>query len=228
MRSGRLAVRAGIALAVGAVLAAAPARAAIDDLQAWPGIAISGRIADGLLGTEEITARVTDDVGRLGQLEIRTQLGHPVSKSVTLWVGHVRLITYARAGRDQIEDQAVEQVSWVIGDVFGGTLASRTRLEQRFQRGVGEIAWRAREQLRWVRPLRKDGPRAVLWIEPFVSLNRTRGVPDGLDQLRSFAGVSVPVGKGVDLEAGYLNQYLNRRPRDQSNHVLSTTLNLRF
>ncbi|UVO54238.1 DUF2490 domain-containing protein [Sphingomonas sp. SUN039] len=202
--------------------------AATEDIQGWSTASLTGKIADGVLGSAEVVERFTNDASRLGQLEVRTQIGHPVSKNVTLWLGYVHVVTYARTGRDGIEDQAVQQISWNMGKLLGGSLSSRTRLEQRFQRGVTDVAVRFREQVKLVIPLKKKGLSTVLWVEPFVSLNRTSAARPGIDQVRSFAGLGFKLSKHADLEAGYLNQYLDRANGDFSNHALSVSLGYKF
>lgn len=214
--------------AAAAVLTAAPASAATQDTQVWTVLGVSGQLAPGILGAFEATERFTDDVSRLNQVELRAQVGTPLSKSVTVFLGYVHLTTYNPTGSNGIEHQAVEQINWKIGKIGRATLSARARLEQRFQRGVDSVAWRTREQVRLVVRIKPRGPSAVLWVEPFVSLNRTSAVRPGIDQVRSFAGVSVPISKAADVEAGYLNQYLNRPSGDRSNHALSVSLAYRF
>ena len=215
------------AIALAPVLPTA-ANAATEDVQSWTTLSLSGKLTDGLMGSAEVVGRFTNNVGRLGQVEARTQIGHPVSKNVTLWLGYVHVVTYAKTGRDGIEDQAVQQISWNMGKLFGGSLSSRTRLEQRFQRGVTDVAVRFREQVKLSIPLKKKGLSAVVWVEPFVSLNRTSAVRPGIDQVRSFAGLGFKLSKHADIEAGYLNQYLNRANGDFSNHTLSVSLGYKF
>lgn len=202
--------------------------AATTDVQGWGSVTVSGKVTDGILASGEVVNRFADDAQRLGQLELRAHVGHAVSKKVTIWLGYVHLVTYAKTGRDAIEDQSMEQVNWNIGKILGGSLSSRSRLEQRFQRGVSDIAWRIRSQVKLAVPLGQHGVSGVVWIEPFVSLNRTSAVRPGLDQVRSFAGLGMRLSKHADLEAGYLNQYLDRANGDRSNHALSLSLSYRL
>jgi hypothetical protein len=185
-------------------------------------------VADGVLASGELIGRLTDEAGRLGQFEIRAHLGHAFGGNITVWIGYVHVVNYARTGRDAIEEQFMQQLNWNMGKVFGGTLSSRSRLEQRLQRGVADTAWRFREQVRWSAPLAKAGPSAIVWVEPFVSLDSTSAVRPGIDQLRSFVGLSFKLSKHADLEGGYLNQYLNRPNGDFSNHALSLSLAYRL
>lgn len=221
-------MRSIIIAAALATASADRAAAATSDTQIWTIASASGRLAEGVLGSVELTGRYVDDASRLGQLETRLQLGTPVARSVTLWAGYVHVSNFNLGRSATLEDQAVEQLNWTIGKVGRATLSSRTRLEQRFQKGVDGVAWRTREQLRLAVPLGRRAPTALLWVEPFVSLNRTSAVRPGIDQVRTFAGVAIPVAKTADVEIGYLNQYLNRAAGDRSNNTLSVAVALRF
>lgn len=206
------------------MMIAAPTHAATKDHQLWMSLVATGRISKTVLVSADVVSRYADDAGRLGQLVLRGQIGTPLSRTVTAWVGYARAITYAKSGSNAIEERSFEQVNLALGTIGTARLSSRTRLEQRFQHGVGDTAWRLRQQVRLVVPLRPRGPSAIAWVEPMVSLNTTDGVRSGFDQVRGFAGIGVPLDKQFDVEAGYLHQYVNRAAGDRSNHVLSLSL----
>lgn len=217
-------------IGVAVLLATAPAvaQAATDDVQQWSTASVQAKLSDKLIGTAEVVGRFTDDVSRLGQLEIRAVLGTPISKKVTVSVGFVHVITYAKTGRDGIEETPLAQLNWNMGKIFGGALSSRTRLEDRFARGASNMALRARSQVKWSKPLRAHGPSAVLWVEPFYSFNRTSAVRPGIDQFRTFAGLNFKLSKHADIDIGYLNQYLNRATGDRSNHAVAISLGFKY
>lgn len=202
----------------------APAHAATKDHQLWMSLVASGRISKTVLVSADVVSRYADDAGRLGQLVLRSQIGTPLSKTVTAWAGYSHAITYARSGPGAIEDRLFEQVNWALGTIGTARLSSRTRLEQRFQHRADGTAWRLGQQVRLVVPLRPRGPSVIAWVEPMVSLNTTRAVRSGIDQVRGFAGVGVPLDKQFDIEAGYLHQYINRAAGDRNNHILSLSL----
>jgi Protein of unknown function (DUF2490) len=217
-------------IGVAVLLATTPvaAQAATDDFQQWSTASIQGRLSDKLIGTAEIVGRFTEDVSRVGQLEMRAVIGTPVSKKITVSVGFVHVITYAKTGRDTLEETPFAQLNWNMGKVLGGSLSSRTRLEDRFARGASNMALRARSQVKWSKPLSKNGPNAVLWVEPFYSFNRTSAVRPGIDQVRTFAGVNFKLSKHAEIDVGYLNQYLNRATGDRSNHAISVSLGFKY
>jgi hypothetical protein len=67
-----------------------------------------------------------------------------------------------------------------------------------------------------------------LWIEPFIALNETTAQRRTLDQLRSFAGIAIPVTPRVDLEVGYLNQRIYRLNTTIVNHAVPIVLTVRL
>lgn len=223
MIAGRLRWCALLAAAV-----TAPAAAGTSDTALWPTLFVSVRPAKGVIVSGELIDRVTDGVSREGQLETRLQVGHPLTSRITVWAGWVHFATYAKVGRDGIEDHAVEQLNWNAGKIGPISVALRTRLEQRAIRGVDTPSWRLRQQLRLAVPLGEHGAALVLWGEPFVALNRTAAQPGFLERTRSFVGVSVPVARRVELEAGYLNQYLPRPAGDRVDHAFPIALNFRL
>ena len=79
-------------------------------------------------------------------------------------------------------------------------------------------------------PVRRGGKLSgVLFVEGFYAVNSTDwGARAGVDQVRSFVGLSIPFGKQVNLEPGYLNQTVFRRGPDRVNHVASLNLFIRL
>lgn len=155
-------------------------------------------------------------------------MARALSARLTVAVSSGHLVTDNDGRRDGIEDQLVEQLSWTVGTVGPVTLLSRTRLEQRFIVGNDGLAWRLREQLRLVAPIKRSPLSAVLWAEPFIALNRTGATRETFDQLRVFAGVSVRLSRHADVELGYLNQHLHRVSGNVTNDVVPVILNLHF
>ncbi|GAA0338798.1 DUF2490 domain-containing protein [Sphingomonas oligophenolica] len=210
------------------LFATAPASVAAQRVQPWPTIFVSAPVARGWSASGELVNRVSGDPARPSQLEARLQLGRHLSGSVTLWAGYVHVVTYHLGQPAGIENQSVEQLNWAMGSVLGVTISSRTRLEQRFQRGADATNWRLRAQLRLALPVARNGTSLVAWTEPFVALNHTSANRETFDQIRNFIGVSVPVAKHVEVEVGYLNQYLHRPSGDVSIDAVPVTLNVRF
>lgn len=211
-----------------ALFAAGPALAR-EEVQPWPTLSVSAGLGDGWQASGEVVNRIAADNARPSQLEYKLQLGHTLGKGVTLWLGYDHYDTYVADGRNGLEHQIFEQLNWAGGRIGPARLSSRTRLEQRFQRGAGgEVAWRIRQQVRVALPLATHGPSAVVWTEPFIELNRTPLVRRTIDQWRNFVGISLPVTPHADVELGYLNQYLFRPGRNASNDVIPLVVTIRY
>jgi hypothetical protein len=180
-------------------------------IQPWPDVIVSVPATRDVLVSGEVIGRIADDQ-RTSQLETRVQIGHAFSQKVTAWIGWVHFENYNSATLPRgHENQGVEQINWNIGNAGRIHISTRTRLEQRFITGVDTTSWRWRQQLRAAMPLgAKGAPSAIFWIEPFIALNETASQRRTLDQLRSFAGLSMPIARRVDLEIGYLNQRIYR------------------
>jgi hypothetical protein len=208
---------------------AAPARAeTISDAQAWINLTAMGSLKGRLIYFAEVQPRMFDNAERLGQLLIRPAIGWQVSPSLALYQGYAHVVQPIAGGRDVNEERSFQQVSWTVGKIGRGTLSSRTRFEQRWRSDGGDTGFRFREMLRYAHPLRADakGTKALVYAEAFVAANDTDwGARKGFDQLRSFAGLEIPVKGRTTVEAGYLNQRVNQtRGRIGDNHVASISL----
>lgn len=219
-------MRLALPFAVAGALFAQPAVA--DPVQPWPTVDLTAPLGGKWSGSVEVVGRIADDRTRPSQIESRFEIGRALNEHVTLWAGYVHIVSYNIGRRDGIEDQAVEQLNWNVGNVGPFRLASRTRLEQRFIVGNDRTAWRMREQLRAMLPIGHGPVSGVLWAEPFVALNRTAATARTFEQLRSFAGVSFRMSKHADVEFGYLNQRLWRASGNVVNHAVPLVLNVRL
>lgn len=212
-------------------LPALPARAAQNDHQVW-GV-VQGTVDLGGRATSafDVQYRVTDGASRQGQVLIRPAIGVYLNKTTAAYIGYAFVTTDPLGGTPTDEHRVFEQLTFrIAGDGKGPTLTARTRLEQRFVEGwTGHTGWRLRQQVRGTLPLGDRGVALVSTLEPFVSFNTTGwGQRAGFDQMRAFAGVSLPVARGIAIEPGYMGQYVARhRQPDRMNHIISLSLSLR-
>ncbi len=226
-----MAPRSAIMAAFAPILvAASPALAADQDVELWTVGIATGPISGKVLGSMEVSIRSSDEGTRHATVLLRPSIGYQVTPKLSLWAGYTRA-TIGTIGRPlSIENRYFQQASWTIGKVAGGTLTSRTRLEQRTVMGRNDTGWRARQQLRWTKPIAKEGTSVVLSSEVFVALNSTDfGASAGLDQTRNFAGINLPLAKGFTVEGGYMNRYVRRAGvPDRLDHILPITATYRF
>lgn len=212
-----------------ALLFSTPAMAD-EDAQAWAAATATIPVDDKIVVWLEAQGRFSDDASRLGQLLLRPGIGYKVSPGTTVFAGYAYVRTDPVGPVRTTEHRIWQQVSWrALGDGKSTTLSGRSRLEQRFVNGTRDVGVRFRQLLRLTTPVSKSGVQAVGWSELFLGLNDTQaGQRTGFDRLRSFAGVSVPVGKSLRLEPGYMNEYVKGRTDDRANHIASLTMNLNF
>ena len=212
-----------------AVLLAAPAAA--QDVQSWNTLLLQGPVDGRLLLWAEVQPRFTGDVGRLGQFIARGAAGVRLANDIDLHAGYHYQHNNPAPGVSSDEHRFWQQLmAPVIRRQNGLALITRWRLEQRTFEGADDLGWRLRMQWRVQQPLNGPGTAGpLLWSETFFALNSTDwGARGGLDQQRSFAGWLQPLGKRLNLEAGYMHQLINRPGRDAGNHVISLTLNRRL
>jgi len=218
-------------LLAAALLPAAAQARVVEDQQVWANATVIGTIGPRFAYFMEVQPRTVDGVQRIGQVLIRPAIGWRFSDAVTAYGGYARVLLPTQVGPDNHENRAFAQLSWNLGELSGGRLSSRTRVERRQLSTGDDTGWRVREMLRWVRPLGDPKrPRLLLWMEGFAALNDTDwGARGGFDQARTFLGLELPLGRGKStLEPGYLNQVINDPGgRVRVNHVASLTLWIR-
>lgn len=200
------------------------------DEQVWFQTVAQGAISGDIVYFAELQPRFGRSVSQLSQLLIRSGVGVKVSDRVTIFQGYANVRTPLVDGRETREQRAFQQVNWAMGRPGGVALSSRTRLEQRWLSSGDDTGWRLRQMVRAAVPLERGSKVSALgWVEGFVALNRTDwGARQGLDRVRSFAGVELPLSGKSTVELGYLNQFTNApRGPDQMDHVAAINLMLR-
>ncbi|PLK27498.1 DUF2490 domain-containing protein [Novosphingobium sp. TH158] len=204
------------------------AHAAEEDANIWLAQTATVDLGGGGQLWLEAQERFTNDASRLGQFLVRPAIGYKLDKTTTAWIGYAYVMTDPVGPVRTNEHRLFQQLSFrLLGDGKGVTITGRTRLEQRFLEEQPGTAWRLRQQLRLTAPL-SGKMRGVVWTEPFIGLNETGFQRDGLGLWRNFAGVSVPLGKAVTLEPGYLNQWVVRNGADRVDHTANLTLSASF
>jgi hypothetical protein len=212
-----------------ALLISSPAMAA-DDGQIWTNGVVTVKLSDRWRLSEDLTFRFSDHRNGLYEIESNTLLGYKVNKVMTVWAGYTHDPQYAAGHFTIMEHRAREQVTFDgFAQIGTGKLNGRIRLEQRWREGLDGTGWRVRPYLKYTLPFQKGGKTAfVLSAEPFINLNATVFQrTDGLDRIRTFAGVSIPLAKNLTGEGGYLNQhtFVPHGP-DNDDHVASFAVSL--
>lgn len=120
----------------------------------------------------------------------------------------------------------------------GAQVQHRFRLEQRFVGNEGQdnafFAQRFRYFIRGVVPFKSDstfrkGMFVGLQNEVFANVQNQDKTNGALfDQNRAYISLGYRLSKMVDVEAGYLNQFINQAEQNTFNHVMQVALYTRF
>ena len=212
---------------VGLLGTAAPVAA--HDAQLWFNTTVYGSIGD-VAFFAEMQPRFGDGLSKLDQFILRPAVGWKISKDLTLYQGYA-YVQDRGSGPVRIEDRSFQEINWKIGEINGLKTSSRTRFEQRWRSDGKDVAFRAREQMRVAAPLTDaaEGVAAVGSTEVFVALNDADWGPRaGFDQLRTFAGIEVPIGGKSTVELGYTHRLIQTPTSGlATDHILSLNLFLR-
>ncbi|MEL7190409.1 MAG: DUF2490 domain-containing protein [Pseudomonadota bacterium] len=211
------------------LLATSPAHATEDDFNIWTGqfiVVDLGEDSDWYI-RGEAQERFTNDADRLGQLLLRSMVGYRISKDVNIGGGYAYILTDPVGPVEVNEHRFYQELNIRLLDKDGVTLDSRTRLEQRtFEEGDG-TSWRLRNFVQLRVPISENN-KLVAYSEPFIELNETQFQRGGLSVWRNFAGISIPITKGVQAVPGYLNQTVFRDGEDRMDHVANVNVFMNF
>lgn len=209
------------------ISAAAPAVAAEEDGNLWLGQFATISAGEKAYVRLEVQERFTNDADRLGQLLLRGLVAYRLSQRVNAGVGYAFVLTDPVGPASLNEHRFYQELNVRLIDDDGVTLDARTRLEQRSFEEQEALAWRLRQFVQLRVPVSKAS-KLVLYTEPFVDLNQTGVQRGGLSIWRNFAGIAIPLGKGVEVVPGYLNQYVVRAGPDRIDHAASVNLFMTF
>jgi hypothetical protein len=223
-------------LAFGAALPFAQAEQPYtQDFQTWQFGVMQGHITKRILGyfdTQVNTVNLTQNPNNslsnkhAGQLLIRPAIGLQLTKGWSIWQGYGWTPNFQPEYRN--ENQLWEQL--VYQHCFKHlNFSNRTRFEIRRIYAAGGTALRLRNQVRLAVPLGKTRWSLVAFDEPFFNLNTVDNGPRaGFNQNWAFLGIGRRLTKSVNLDIGYLNNYVrNFAPvPDRMNHVIFAALNI--
>lgn len=204
-------------------LLSAPAFAQREDEQLWLQVNTNVPVAEDVRLTLEQIARFGDRPDGLYQTEFGGILGWRVAEGVELGFGY-RKVGFHNGNTGAYEDRLRQQVVVTLGPV-----TTRLRVDERFHPGGDEIGVRVRPLVRYNHRLRDGGLALFVSHESFYLPNRTRwGQRRGYERMRNIAGVALPLGRRVNADIGYLNQYRLARggARPQMDHALNLQLTI--
>lgn len=223
-RFHRGSMRRATALAFAIVTAvAAPARAQQQDGQVWLQVNTVVPLADDVRLTLEQIARTSDRQGGVYQTEFGGLLALRIARNVEVGVGYRAVGAHNRstaADEDRLRQQIVATF---------GPLTTRLRVDERFSEGGAETGFRVRPLVRYNHRLNPRGLALFVSHESFFLPNSTPwGQRRGYERMRNIVGVTLPIGRELSADVGYLNQYRLARggARAQMDHALSVQLTI--
>lgn len=187
----------------------------------------------------DIQWRSGDEFAFTQTLLIRTGLNYHFSKKSTFTGGYAFIHNYRNMGG--VDGYAPEHRIWeqflYNHSLHKITVSHRFRLEQRFigrtiidnnelKKDGTMYAGRFRYFIRNVLPLRNKmpftkGTFVALQNEIFFNIGNKENVNGKtFDQNRLYLATGYRFSKSFDLEAGYMNQYINGRTNDVTNHIV--------
>ncbi|GAB3924969.1 DUF2490 domain-containing protein [Mucilaginibacter myungsuensis] len=186
--------------------------------------------------------RSADRADYLRTILLRPSVNYWFNKNQHLDVGYAYVGTNGRTVNDEhtyrLEHRTFEQfiLTHKAGTNTGFT--HRFRLEQRFLGGQGGspdvFGQRFRYFIRAVIPTSQQAPFTngtfvALQNEFFLNVQNKRNFNGRIfDQNRAYAAFGYRFNKQMDLEAGYLNQYVNQRQSHTLNHVIQVAFYTRI
>lgn len=207
------------------IVTATPAVASEEEANVWLSQFATINVNDKVYIRFEAQERFTNDGKRLGQLLLRSLAAYRINKNVNLGAGYAFILTDRLNSVELNEHRFYQELNVrIVTTKTGLTVDSRTRLEQRTFEEREKTAWRLRQFVQLRVPLSDQGHRFIAYTEPFVDLNETDVQRGGLSVWRNFVGVSIPLGKGVEIVPGYLNQHVFRNGQDRTDHTANINL----
>ena len=206
------------------LISSCPCKAVQNDLGLWTLVIITLPINEKFSSQLEVNPRLQDNVTKFNQLFLSPSLTYKLNKFLSFTQGYSWNPEFNPfSNRSRIWEQV--QLSNTFQKL---RFENRFRLEERFIEDISGIPVRGRYRIgTWI-PLDKEKKWTfVTWDEIFVNFNsRPEGPQGGVDRNWLFAGINKKISEKVNLEGGYMFQYINNRSpkQDLLNHVILVNL----
>jgi len=218
------------AAAAALVCVAAPAYAQDDDWQLWTTATANFDLGDETTFSPQLVMRFGDEAEGLSELQLQADVEKEVQDGLSLGGGYSYINRYDRGRVTSREHRTRQQVRMRIGEVLGGRVEGRVRLEQRWREGREDLMLRLRGRLTWTRKIGPQDLALRLGHESFVQLNDTDwGGEARYSRMRNQVSLRRKLGDALTGEAGYLNQYdFSDRGSDKIVHAATFALTYDF
>jgi len=190
--------------------------------------------------------RSHDELSYLKHILLRPSANYYFAKNKVGALGYAYIATYGRNASTGDHTFRPEHRIWqqyTYSHKIGKYVAAshRFRLEQRFLGNTASnkndhyFAQRLRYFTRGIIPLKHDstvftqGPFVALQNEVFVNIqNKNKVNKHFFDQNRAYVAIGYRINKMIDVETGYLNQYIKQAEAYTINHVAQIAFYTRF
>lgn len=224
-----------------------PARllAQTNQFSGWAGVFHTQKVSEHWGYSFDAQLRSHDELSYLKHIMLRPSANYYFSKNKVGALGYAYIATYGRnADNDHTfrpEHRIWQQYMYTHKIAPHVSLSHRFRLEQRFlgntavDKNDRYFAQRFRYFARTIIPIQNDsavfakGPFAALQNEVFVNVQHKNKVNKHFfDQNRAYVAVGYRINKMIDLETGYLNQYIKQAEAYTINHIAQLAIYTRF
>lgn len=201
------------------------------EFQNWMSINTNVYLTDKVRAFLEVSPRLTENQTNLSTGILRPAIGYDLTDNWTVWAGYVMIASNKPNDNNyNFEHQSYQQLTYrtTIGNT---NYELRNALEERYL--PSDVGFRTRNRLRaeYIFP-NQNTWSLVGYDEIFMNFNdvSASNVRSGAAQNRAYVGVGYRFNTNVQLETGYMNQYVWNKGDvyDQSNHIWSSNLNLNF
>lgn len=188
----------------------------------------------------DVQLRTADEWDGVRNFLFRPGVTYYINKNSNATVGYLLTNTFLK-NDGPADNVLTEHRIWeqyiLLHKIKTVAVQHRFRLEQRFIEGSTQdvFSQRLRYFLRGVIPIGKQkdtfirGPFAALQNELFFNIqNKARLNGKVFDQNRAYGAIGYRFSKSFDIEAGYLNQFVNGATNDTMNHTIQLALYTRF
>ena len=184
-------------------------------------------------------ARTADNWEFVRNVILRPGVTYVFNPKSSATVGYAYVLSYSRniGAKSPLSEHRIWE-QYIYNLPIGKTsLQNRFRLEQRFiERQTGEVfAQRLRYFMRSILPLEKQknafgkGFYVALQNEIFLNIQNKEQINNSVfDQNRIYGAIGYRFSPKVDIETGFMNQYVNGMTTDVSNNIIQLAVYTRL
>lgn len=189
--------------------------------KAWAGVVHIGQLSENKQYKYYLDSRLEleDDKYKFEEAYVSVGIGYQTTRNLILFLGNTYKVAIKLNGATQQEYRLWQQSNWTVMKNSFYSVASVTRLEERWCFEATQVAVRLREKVVVRVPFRNWVKHSfVVSDEIYLNLNHPAWVnPKFFDQNRAFIGVGTAVSKYTSFDLGYMNQYIFGNKPQMSN-----------